>query len=513
MKVLSKQEMITFEQDLFAKGFLSEDDVIENIGFEVSKIIKKKFLKNMSEVIVLMGPGNNGSDGLSIARYLHHFKFDVSVFRMFPDKSPKAHLQKQIKMCEDLGVKFLKDKNMSALNDLLRKPDHKYLIIDSIFGTGSNKPLPKDLQILAKTLNESQHKLIAIDIPSGVDADTGEINQIAFKADTTFTIGFPKIGLFINDGKFHSKHIEVINARFPHYDKLTNINFITEHEMSSVIPKRNPFAHKNNFGHLLIIGGQLEMLGASCLCAQAALRSGVGLVTVAVQKELLHTLQSKLPIEAMCIDLERINESMNFSTIIIGPGLGQNFKSNILLIENILSKFKCPILFDADALNTLSEDNNLWNTLTHYPGEVILTPHVGEFAKLSGLSKDEISKNTLDSINKLKEIDKVNIILKDTATVLIRPKDGIIFVNFCANSALAKGGSGDTLCGILGSLISQFEAKKETYILSDVLSLGVFIHSLAARLAAHKKGEYCMQATDLIAKLPKVFKKLDRNVS
>ena len=455
------------------------------------------FLRS-SRFLVIAGPGNNGGDGLAIARLLHSAGIAVRVMQLkFGMQSPDnaANAERLI----GTGISF---QDIEEPADLELNKDE--VVIDALFGTGLKKPITGWLSVLVKQLNSASNTVIAIDMPSGLFAEhNSNDHRSIVQADLTLTFEVPKRAMLLAENETFLGKVEVIPigldqnfiASLPVKEFL-----VREKDAIDLLPPRSKFDHKGNFGHALIIAGSSDKAGAAVLAVRSALRSGVGLVTAHVPGSVVPIMHASAP-EAMCsIDPSRSISDLpkldQFTAIGIGPGLEVN-SDNELLVKYLIQSTSSNLILDADALNILSA-NKTW--LSFLPKNSILTPHPKEFDRLSG----ERSLNGSDRLNKAREMSiklGVIIILKGAHTAICSPA-GQVFFNSTGNPGMAKGGSGDALTGLLTGLLAQGLQPLQASI------LGVFLHGRAGDLAAESKGQDGMIVSDLIENLADAWKLL-----
>lgn len=440
---------------------------------------------------IFCGKGNNGGDGLAIARLLQDAKCTVSVYI----------LETETKASEDFTANYnlLFEASSGAINSIYSKDDFPIInndayIIDALFGTGLNRKLTGIAAELVMYINNSGEPIIAIDMPSGMPADQSCIDFTVIKAAYTLTFECHKLALLMpeNADKFGEVHVLDINL---HPDFLLQIEsdyeLIDETLYQQLYKPRKPFAHKGNYGHALLIAGSYGKMGAAVLSAKACLHSGVGLLTCHVPECGLDIMQISAP-EAMCeIDEQRKIVSTikydlkKYSAMGIGPGIGTQPKTKELL-NFVLQNYSKPIVIDADALNIISQQKDWLHLL---PQNSILTPHPKEFARLFGDNLNDFEKIKL-AVQKARELNII-IVLKGHHTFIATP-DGKGYFNTTGNAGMAKGGSGDVLTGLLTGLLAQ------DYSPAHAAVIGVYLHGRAGDRAAEKYGLDGVVSGDLV---------------
>ncbi len=452
---------------------------------------------------IFCGHGNNGGDGLAIARLLYLKGFDVDVFvKDFKGNFSQdaAVNYKKLKDFSGITIREFKDFQKERINE-------QAICIDAVFGTGFSRKIEgEELKILDE-LNSLQNIKISIDIPSGLYADKNiDENSLVFKADYTLSFQFWKRSfLYPETGKYTGTVVILDIGLHPQYinETATNNFTIDEDLIEKIFKPRNEYSHKGSFGKVGIIGGSYGKIGAAVLSVKAALKSGAGLVFAYSPNCGYDILQTSSP-EAMFIEGgERYIEHIEIDQDValgIGPGLGTHHKTE----ENLLSFLKSysdPVVLDADALNIISKNPVNINLI---PNHSIITPHPKEFERLFGKTRDSFERSDL-ALKKAIDLT-IYIVLKDHHTQVITP-EGNVFYNITGNSGLAKGGSGDVLTGILTSLLAQGYSSEYAAI------LGVWLHGKSADFAAEKYAKESMQPTDVIKELESTFLYINKKVT
>lgn len=523
MKIVNTMEMKEIEE-LAYRGGMTDQLIIENVGIRGADFIENKILKNreVGEIVVLVGRGNNGADGLAIARHLVHRGHHARAFMLFPESDCKGDLLTQLKMSKSFGVKVSETFDVEELSSYLTQAQSESLVIDAILGTGVRLPLSNFLFDVITLVNQYASITVAIDSPSGLHGDSGAISSIAIDADYTLAIGLPKIGYYIAQGPVHCGEIEVIDAGIPHelFNK-GDKHLLDLPLIKSMWQKRDPFAHKNSYGHLLVIGGSEGLIGAPIMAAHSAAKVGTGLVTVATWHSQYVELSARVNPEVMTAVIPERDEKIEsvlsnldrFQAIVIGPGLGRAPKAREALLK-ILNFYSGPLIIDADAINAINLKEDL-SLLQMRKSPTILTPHIGEFARLLDLTTNDILTSPVTYLKNFVEQTGCALVLKSSCTLIGTPLSDL-YVNYYPNDGLAKGGTGDTLAGIIGGMIATaFVSEKksrgtnEHRPVYDALSVSVGIHSLAGLLAAKKVGVRSMSASDITNHLGEIFLKLD----
>jgi NAD(P)H-hydrate epimerase len=450
---------------------------------------------------VFCGLGNNGGDGLAIARHLINKGFTIEVYIIYySDKCSSDFLINKAQL-ETLNTRCIHE---IKVNEKLPKLNSDDVVIDAIFGIGLTKPLLGLSADIVNTINSSKAKVISIDVPSGLFADIhSDYSRPIIKAHDTLTFQFPKLSfLFAENAEYIGNgHILDIGLIIPKelLDKCDAF-YLTKSAITKILKPRQKFSHKGTFGHSLLIAGSFGKMGAAILASTSLLRSGAGLLTVCVPHCGYEIMQTSVP-EAMTIvkgnDYLQLSELdlSPYSAIGIGPGLGTELDTQEA-VKLILEQSKKPLIIDADALNAISDNKN-WLDLI--PENSILTPHPKEFERLTKPVTTDFERHQLQL--DFSKTHQVLVILKGAHTCITTP-DGKSYFNSTGNSGLAKGGSGDVLTGLLTGLLAQGYSPFETCL------LGVFIHGLAGDITKQEKGEIAMIPSDIISNFPNAFLQL-----
>ncbi len=441
-------------------------------------------------VYIFCGKGNNGGDALVLTRLLYLHNYDVKCFTIGNSQNASPDFKTNLKKLEQIGFKVIniQEDNFPTINS-------QSIIIDGIFGTGLSRPVHGLAQKIIEYINQSGAKIISIDMPSGMYADTSnQPDDTIVKADTVFSFQFPKISFFFPENSQFISDFEIIDIGLDSkvMAQLPSNYWLLNDEVLKIRKKRPSIGHKNTFGHAYIIGGSNGMMGAPLLSSHAALRIGAGLVTNFLPKKGYKISQTYLP-EVMTLTDKNKNHITDIklprriTAVGIGMGMQTNEKTQ-KAFKKFLKTIKVPLLLDADALNILSLHKNWWQ---YIPENSILTPHEGEFKRLTGNWQNDTEKWQL--LQKLASRIKSTVVLKGAYTTI---SDGNhIYINPVANSALATAGSGDVLSGIITGLLAQ------GYQTLEACLLGVYIHGQTAEKYKKNHAPYSMTATDIIEQL------------
>ncbi|MFC1952036.1 NAD(P)H-hydrate dehydratase [Chloroflexota bacterium] len=515
MKILTVVQMRKVEEECARIG-LPLSVLMENAGKAVAEE-SRKILGDIDQqcILILIGPGNNGGDGLVAARHLHDWGAKVSLY-LFSQRLPD---DPNLKLVQEQGITCLEavhDENLNRLNELLSSAN---AVIDALFGTGKSRPLSGIFRQALDRVSEAKKsqsclRIIALDLPSGLDADSGAADSASLYVDNTITLGFPKPGLFDSSGAGRTGKITVADIGIPpHLAESATEELITSEWAGSVLPERPLQANKGSFGRVLVAAGSVNYIGAAYLACSGAMRVGAGLVTLATANSLQPILASKLT-EVTYLPLPESHpgiispeaaslihqEADRYNVLLIGCGLGQS-ESAIKFIKSTLFGLKpAPpsLVLDADSLNTLAKTPHWWQ---QFSSDAILTPHPGEMARLAGVSVGEVQSDRVGIAKRVALEWHKTVVLKGAYTVITSP-DGQCRVSPVANPGLASAGTGDVLVGVIAGLLAQ------DLSLFDAAACGVFLHGEAGEIVGTRLGDTGMIASDLLPVLPLVIKQL-----
>ncbi len=446
---------------------------------------------------VVVGPGNNGGDGLVIARLLLENNYEVNTFVCRFTKSMSQDCNENLRRLKKLNENIVHE--ISESEEMIMSDDA--IIIDAIFGSGLSRETSGEFAKVINKINLSGNTVISVDMPSGLFGEDNTNNNGAIvQANITYALQFPSISmLFAENHKFCGQIVAVpIGLSLDAIKSIDSNYYITDKEFASAnFKKRARFNHKGNFGHLLIIAGSYGKAGAAVLTVKAALKSGAGLITAHLPAKLVDIMQISVPEVMINVDnhdkhCSNIENIFKYNVIGIGPGLDTKNISKDMLIR-FLKVCKVPVVIDADALNLLSETKDFLNIIKP---DTILTPHPKEFERLFG--KFDNSWQKIEFMQKISVEKSIVIILKGGITAISLP-NGRVFFNIEGNPGMATGGSGDVLTGVIASLLAQGYSSEMAAI------LGVYFHSKAGDFAKQKVGEMALSASDIINNLSQVF--------
>lgn len=503
MKILSASQIKSIDKFTIEHEPIQSIELMERAALACfSRLIK--LIPINKKIYLVCGKGNNGGDGLAIARLLIEHGFDCSAFVIHYSENFSA----------DAKINFvrLQAKHASKLFEIttlelfIEKTENKdAIIIDALFGIGINKPVEGFPGEIIRYINTHFYNIISIDVPSGLFTDSSSIeNKFIIQSTLTLSFQFPKAAFLFAENKNYVPEFEILDIGLHPQaiaNETCNYHYLTKNDIQTLLKPRSKFSHKGVFGHALLMAGSKGKSGAAVISAKACLRSGAGLLSVHSTKNTLDALLNHLP-EAMSIEdansnfISEVDKPEKYEAIAFGPGVGLE-EDTQLVLKKLLQYYSGKLIIDADGLNILSE-NKTW--LNFLPPSTILTPHPKEFERLTKKFENEFER-----LKGLKHFSlKYNciVILKGAHSAIAMP-DGNVFFNSTGNPGLAKGGSGDGLTGIiLGLLARGYNAPQASLI-------GTFIHGFAADLFTRKKSEESLLVSDVIDLLPKAFKKLE----
>lgn len=508
--IVNEKEMQAIEQFSIDKMGIPSLSLMERAAAAVAGTLKKR-LKAGDKVLAVAGNGNNGADAAAAARILYNMGIDAEVYFAGDAKKFSPELKKQAEIIRNLEIREYNN----------TEPDFTQYawLIDGLLGIGLTRPVQGCFAAVIEKMNGSRAHICAVDIPSGVDAGTGQVLSCAVRAQLTVTFGYEKLGLLFYPGHDYAGELVVSDIGFAKNAAAAAAPRVTALEPDDVrayLPPRRAYSNKGSYGRLLIAAGSKGMSGACHLSALAAYKTGVGLVRVLTCEENRPVIQQLLP-EAVvtCYDSEKPNKALIADcaawadTVVVGPGIGQG-KSALTLLNTIFETCTVPVVMDADALNLLAmmlRGRESVDGLISFLGRqcpVIMTPHVGEMSRLTGRETAEIAADILGTCRRFSKRYQVICVLKDARTVICS-QDGGDYISLSGNNGMATGGSGDVLAGIIGGLVCQSKNRDEQS-LKRTAALGVYIHGLCGDEAKNKSGLYGLLASDIIKCIPCIIR-------
>ena len=485
---------------------------------ELEKIITSKNREKTPRVAIFCGPGNNGGDGIAAARYLGGYQVRVFLVgdRAKMTSDARAMEEKLIAAggrLEDFTIDMTSRETLAGSLTFEQQKITIWLstcdcMVDALFGIGLTRPVTGPFLTAIHLMNGQSCPVVACDIPSGVNADTGEVLGEAVRARATVTFTRPKPGLYLGEGAACSGQVQAVDIGIPRdlefelLDRRTGGVWAVD-EAGRCLPRRPRTAHKGDFGKIFILAGSEGYTGAPVLAARAALRAGAGLVYLGVPQDIYPIVAVKCD-EAMSFPLPEdypaiLDRARGCDAAAIGPGLGRAPETERLILS-LLSDLEIPVVLDADGINALAEHIDVLDRRT---APTVLTPHEGEFSRLTGCALP--IRDRLSAARDFSRDHGCILVLKGHSTVTATP-DGSAWINASGNPGMAKGGSGDVLAGMIAGLLGQKHLGGEPDSVAKLTVQAVQLHGLAGDLCARKLGEYSMLPTDLIEALPEVLR-------
>ena len=496
--LVSGKEMKLLDQNTSSAFHVPELVLMEQAAMAFVRklfLLQKEYGKTIKKALILCGSGNNGADGLAIARLLMQQGIAVCVCLCgeHAGHSTTVSYKTQKSICQAYEIRMEKEMPQEMFD----------LVIDALFGIGLSRNIEGELADVIRTANALDAWKVSVDISSGVHADDGAILNVAFAADDTITFSFGKVGQYLWPGNEASGRVSVVLMGITQeswLERKPHLAALEEKDLFHLLPKRTEHSNKGTYGKLLVIAGSLNMAGAAVMCARAAYRCGTGLVKVLTAEENRLALQTQIPEAILAtygakLDEAQVIEELKWAeAVVLGPGIGTE-KNAGKLVSLVLKNCAVPLLLDADALNILAKEPE---QLLRPHTDMIVTPHLGEMARLTGDAVSLIQTRLVESAFTFAQTYNVVCVLKDFHTVTAIPY-ALGYLNLSGNSGMATAGSGDVLSGIIGAFLAQGMTA------DHAAPLGVYIHGLAGDYAAKEKGGRALIATDLIEALPKVF--------
>lgn len=512
MKVVTAKEMRELDRRAEAEYGIPSLMLMENAGAGAVREMERYFPRlYRSRVAVLCGKGNNGGDGLVVARHLANRGIPIQVLLLAKKEEFKGDASTNLRIAEKAGVPLAEVATVSDLHAHREALVTSDLIVDGILGTGLTGPARGISAEAIQLVNNLGRPVVALDLPSGLGSDDGRVQEPCVRADLTLTFALPKRSLLLFPAARFAGEIRVVDIGIPRIllsDPKLPVN-LTEHEaVRATFPPRDPDAHKGTYGHVLVLAGSPGKTGAAALCSLGALRVGAGLVTLALPEGLNEVVEAKLT-EVMTVGLPETEERtvalqarddlLNLMegkrVLALGPGISTHPQTTHLVVELIRSA-KIPLVIDADGVNCLARHKEV---LTRASVPVILTPHPGELSRFLWVPKEEVVEKRIPMAQKVAATYNVYLVLKGAQTLIAEP-GGAVHINPTGNPGMATGGVGDVLTGMIAGLVSQGLPPGLAAV------AGVYLHGLAGDLACQQLGPEAMIATDLLEKLPEAFR-------
>lgn len=461
--------------------------LMERAALSMASLIMENETKNKS-VLVICGVGNNGADGLAVCRMLHLKGYSTCICVLGDIQKATEDFKTQLNIVKNLGIEIV--------DEIMPKD----IIVDAIFGVGLSREVTGKYKNIIEQINKIKAKKYAVDIPSGIDADTGKVLGVAVKVHSTVTFGYHKVGTVLYPGAEYCGKITVADIGFaPDIGFDDKIKYIENQDLKYV-PKRKNYSNKGTYGKVLIIAGSKEISGATVLSAMAAFKTGAGMVRVFTHENNRNIIGRLIP-EAMIntydterFDMKSLEACLNWCDVVaVGPGMGTG-EIQTKIVEKVLDA-TIPTVLDADGINTISRRNEIKKKLHK---KVIMTPHLGEMSRFMAVSVEKIARDLIKYANQANYKYGVTVVLKDARTVIVNNHG--TYINLTGNSGMATAGCGDVLTGIIVALLGIHTGQ------DNAAALGTYIHGLAGDLAAKEHTKESMMAGDIVKKIAEVMK-------
>ncbi len=507
MYIVTGEEMQQIEEEAIRKLAISTRILMEKAGEAVAREVLK-MVSRRGEVIVVCGKGNNGGDGFVAARFLHKAGVKVMIFGLASHEELSEDAFDAFRSLNALSIPYevLDSNTLSHFEASLSRAD---LLIDAIFGIGLKGAVKGFTSKVIEIINRTARSVISVDVPSGLEVDSGHVHGECVVADKTVTFTCLKVGLVIYPGANFVGDLQLVDLGIP-LEIVKGVSTTTLPsigEIKDFLPGREVDVHKKECGRVLVIAGSLGMTGAATLTSLSALRSGAGVVTLGIPQSLNPIFEQKLT-EVMTIPLpetphrsldvgafDKINELLKvFDVLVMGPGLSLN-ESTVHLVRKLVASASCPLVLDADGLNALVDATEI---LAKRSTPTIITPHPGELARLFKTTADEVQSDRLGFAKRAATLWNIVVVLKGARSIVSCEEKSTIVPT--GNPGMATAGTGDVLTGLIGGFLSQ---EMTSY---NAAVLATYIHGLAGDLAAEDVTPYCLIASDLIDYLPKAIK-------
>ncbi len=512
MRIVTAAQMRLLDSVAVSKYGIPGILLMENAGLSVF-LAAEDALEGLAgkRVIVMAGPGNNGGDGYVVARHMANAGALVAIAGYADPAKYRPDSRANYDIARAMGLQIIDQPLGPALETLLSEAD---LTVDALLGTGFSGGLRQPMPEVIEAVNAYSDFVVSVDIPSGVEADTGIVSSTAVLADLTVTFALPKVGLMVYPGAKYAGDLVVADISIP-VDELDSTDcaaFVLDADAATArLPYRPIDAHKGTFGHVGIIAGSVGMTGAAVLSANGALAIGAGLVSVAAPESLKDILECKLT-EAMtfpvresgsrCFGLGSLDDVKEFlrgkDAVVLGPGLGRR-EETVQFVLELLPTLEVPVLLDADALYAISTDLSV---LKRLKVPAVITPHPGEMARLVGVDAAQIQSDRLKAASSFAAEHGVVVVLKGAGSIVAGP-NGDSYINTSGCDGMASGGVGDVLSGIIGGLLAQGVAGL------DAAAAGVYMHGLAGEFAARLRGHASMTASDVAQSVSEALRVLN----
>ncbi len=513
MKVVTAAEMREIDRRAIEEFGVPSSDLMERAGSGAAEVVVDSGLEPGSKVAILCGNGNNGGDGFVAGRHLKTWGAEVICWTIGERDELGADTLRNLIHAEDVGVRIRAFRPRESDDALRRDLADSALTIDSLLGTGARGRLREPLRLIAQLTNAHAKRVVALDLPTGMDADSGAADPDTIRSALTITFGFPKRGMYVLPGREYCGDVVVIDLGYPEDTIGVSTGVLLWNEIGNLLPPRDPRGHKGTFGRVLVLAGSPGMTGAACLAAEAALRSGAGMVKLLVPRTIAEICATKMT-EVMVFGVpdspegtfapDSLESAAPFleeaDAILLGPGISTTDPAR-RFVRAILEANAKPLVLDADGLNAI-QDSKKSVTKRHAKHASILTPHPGELSRILAKSTDELLRDHVGSARTAAASFGCEIVFKGAPTVVASPS-GAADLCSLGNDGMATAGSGDVLAGLLAGLLAQ-------RLSPDVAArVGVMVHSRAGDIARAELGRRGMIAGDILRFVPFAWRELE----
>ncbi len=518
--IVTASESRQFDQ-LAEEAGLPSLVLMENAALRIAEVLQQHFeLDPPKRIVIVCGKGNNGGDGMALARHLSNIGFQVQVFLLADPSELRGDAATNYKVAANFGVPIQPIVSSEQLSQLIEPLQSADLVVDALLGTGITGEVRGLHAEAIPLVTNYASRILSVDIPSGINSDTGEICGVAVRADATVTLGAIKLGLMVFPGADYAGDLFLGSLGIPDslLTKLNILRFVATHELvQRVLPPRHPNTHKGDYGRVLIVGGAPGMTGAAIMAGKAVLRSGAGLAQVALPQSLNIAIEASA-LEVMSFPLPETDagtiapEALNVllprlewaDVVAVGCGISRNERTQTF-VRQLVAQVDKPTVIDADGLIALAGHNEI---LRRRKSLTVLTPHPGEMAALLRTTTEAVQQDRIGvALRAANEFNSI-VVLKGARTITASP-DGTMFVNPTGNAGMATGGSGDVLTGMIAALIAQTIIRQSSapasQSLTEAVAAAVFLHGLAGDIASWEKGEVSLIAGDLLDHLPRAI--------
>ncbi len=512
MYLVTASEMQQMDRQTIESFGIPGRVLMENAGLGATRVLLDQFDDIINKKVgVIAGRGNNGGDGFVIARYLAQKDIEVTVYLLAESAGVKGDAAANLELLSPINIPVIEIPDQQSFLTHKTSLLHQEIWVDAILGTGLKSDVKGYFKQIIDFINSLNRPVFSVDIPSGLNSDTGQPCGTCIRAQATATFAFAKTGHFLFPGSDYTGNLEIIDIGIPDYiakEVSPKQSLITPEIIRTVFKPRPMDAHKGNTGHVLVVSGSPGKTGAAAMTAMSAMRAGAGLVTLAIPESLNPILEAQV-IEVMTSPLPEtktgilgessfdkiMNQLSGKKCLAIGPGLGEAAETK-KLVHRIIRESNVPVVVDADGINNMAGSVDI---LKKTKAPVILTPHPGEMARLLDSTAGSVQKDRINCASEFAEKFNVHVVLKGVKTVIAHP-DGNSFINPTGNPGMASGGMGDVLTGIIAGFVTQ------GYSPESATHAGVYLHGAAADTLAEKNGPFGYLATEVMKEIPAQIK-------